>query len=453
METATEHDERVTRFWQRYLQVLEKYRVPENARPYYRQRVQAYIDAHSGHRLTSHGPSDVSRWLEEIGRNRWLSDWQFRQAIDALRLLFAKFLALPWADKVDWDGWITAAQVLPVDHPTILRSAPEGAVGGQLAREWPAIYTRFVAAVRVPDFAASTERNYLMWVNRFLAHHKGIPLDELREPHVRSYLERLVVKGKVAGATQGQALNALVFFFARVLERPLGDIGPFRRSRKPKRLPVVLSPDEVRAMFAQLQGMNALIIKLLYGSGLRLIECLHLRVQHVDFDYSQLHVVMGKGKKDRVVPLPRGLAGALREHLARVRQMHQRDLDQGHGRVYIPDALARKYPNAATEWCWQFVFPASRVYVDPRNGNALRHHLHHTAVQKTVRAAARAAGITKRVTCHTLRHSFATHLLEAGTDIRTVQQLLGHSDVSTTMIYTHVLGKGGLAVDSPLDRL
>jgi len=453
MSVPLNQEDRITRFWQRYLQVLDKYRVPETARPYYRQRVQAYIDRHAGRRLTTHGPDEVTSWLEDLGRNRRLTDWQFRQAVDALRLLFAKFLTMPWADQVDWDGWITAAQVLPVDHPTIARAGPPGALGGALAAQAPRVYERFVAAVRVPDFAATTERNYLMWVNRFLKHHGGRSLAELSEPDVRSFLEHLVVHGKVAGATQGQALNALVFFFARVLERPLGDIGPFQRSRKARRLPVVLSPDEVRALFAQLKGMNALVVKLLYGSGLRLMECLRMRVQHVDFDYGQLHVVMGKGKKDRVVPLPRGLADPLRDHLAKVQRTHQRDLEKGHGRVYIPDALARKYPGAASDWRWQYVFPASRIYVTPGSGETRRHHLHHTAVQKMVRSAAYAAGITKRVTCHTLRHSFATHLLEAGTDIRTVQELLGHSDVSTTMIYTHVIGKGGLAVNSPLDRL
>lgn len=453
MTAQSEQQARVVRFWQRYLQLLEKYRVPEKARPWYRQRIQLYIDSHAGKRLSEHQPEDVRRWLEDLGRNPRLSHWQFRQAVDALRLLFAKMLALPWADEVDWDGWVNAAQVLPVDHPTIARSAPSGALGGALARLDPRLYERYMAAVRVPDFAASTERSYLVWVNRFLTFHKGRSLAGLCEPDVRSFLEHLVVHGKVAGATQGQALNALVFFFARVLERPLGDIGPFKRSRKVKRLPVALSPNEVRALFAQTRGMAALIIKLLYGSGMRLMECLHLRVQDVDFEYCQLNVVMGKGKKDRVVPLPRGLAAPLKAHLEKVRAMHQRDLEQGHGRVYVPEALSRKYPGAAAEWRWQYVFPASKVYLDPVSGEGCRHHLHQTAVQRAVRSAAQAAGIAKRVTCHTLRHSFATHLLESGTDIRTVQELLGHSDVSTTMIYTHVIGKGAMGVGSPLDRL
>lgn len=448
-----EQDVRVTRFWQRYLQLLEKYRIPERARPWYRQRVQAYLKSKQGRRLREQGPEDVACWLEDLGRNPQVTDWQFRQAVDALHLLFAKMLTAPWANQVDWDGWVNAAKVLPIGHPTIARSAPLERSGGLLGGLDLRLYERFLAAVRVPDFAASTEQNYLMWANRFLAFHKGRPLADLGESDVRAFLEHLVVHRKVAGATQGQALNALVFFFARVLERPLGDIGPFKRSRKAKRLPVVLSSGEVQRLFAQLRGMTALIIQLLYGSGLRVNECLRLRVQDVDFELLQMHVVMGKGKKDRVVPLPRRLAGSLRGHLDKVRRLHQGDLEQGHGRVYVPEALARKYPGAPSDWRWQFVFPASRVSVDAASGETRRHHLHHTAVQRAVRNATRAAGITKRVTCHTFRHSFATHLLEAGTDIRTVQELLGHSDVSTTMIYTHVIGKGAMAVSSPLDRL
>lgn len=446
--------QRVARFWRRYIEVLEASRVPEKARPWYRKRVEQYLAAYPGRRLQTHTVGMVEQWLTVLGQDTQLLSWQFRQAVDSLRFLFCGLLRCNWAMGVPWDDWIAGAGILPPDHPTLLRSGcASGKGGGYLASNHPEHFKRFQAAVRIPDYSPATEKNYLHWVNRFLRSWKGQSLEALSATDVRSFLEDLAVNRKVAGATQAQALNALVFFFARVLERPLGEIGPYSRPKKPKRLPVVLSPDEVRRLFAQLDGMRSLMVMLLYGAGMRLMECVRLRVKDVDFDYAQIHIVMGKGNKDRVVPLPQKLALPLREQVAKVAHLHQSDLDQGHGEVYIPEALARKYPKAGREFRWQYLFPASRLSVDPASGVVRRHHLDHTVVQKAVREAARGAGINKRVSCHTLRHSFATHLLESGTDIRTVQELLGHSDVSTTMIYTHVLGKGAMGVGSPMDRL
>ncbi len=263
----------------------------------------------------------------------------------------------------------------------------------------------------------------------------------------------LAVGRNVSASTQSLALTSLVFFFSEVLGRPLGDMG-FARAKRPKRLPVVLTKNEVRQLLSQMTGVYALMAGLMYGTGMRLMECVRLRVKDIDFDYGTITVRDGKGSKDRIVPLPKRYEAELKSHLKTVQSLHANDVAQGHGEVYLPNALAVKYPNAAREWGWQYVFPASRLSVDPRTGGVRRHHLHETSLQKAIKQAARQSVIAKQVNSHALRHSFATHLLEAGSDIRTVQELLGHADVSTTMIYTHVMNRPGLApVESPADLL
>ena len=267
------------------------------------------------------------------------------------------------------------------------------------------------------------------------------------------FLEYLAVKRSVAVNTQNQALNALVFLYTQVFRRPLGDLENFARAQRPRRLPVVLSRDEVRALVAGMPGTHKLMARLIYGTGMRLMECVRARIKDIDFDYRQIVIRNGKGGKDRVVPLPEVLCEELLAHLAAVRTLHEEDCARDLGEVYLPDALQRKYPGAARDWRWQWAFPSARLSVDPRSGVARRHHLHENGLQRAIKSAAQCAGIDKKISTHTLRHSFATHLLEAGYDIRTVQELLGHSDVSTTMIYTHVLNRGGRAVKSPLDSL
>jgi integron integrase len=276
---------------------------------------------------------------------------------------------------------------------------------------------------------------------------------ELHEADVSRFLTHLAVEGRVAAATQAQALAAVLFLYRHVLDRPLKGLASVPRARAPVRLPVVLSRTEVQSVLGALDGTPQLIGRLLYGSGLRLLEALTLRVKDIDLERGEIRVRRAKGARDRVTVLPDRLRVTLAEHLERVRRQHERDLDEGAGSVALPDALRRKYPQAARSWPWQWVFPARRRHVDSEDGGIRRHHLHESVMQRAMSSAVRRSGIGKRASCHTLRHSFATHLLDGGYDIRTVQELLGHRDVSTTMIYTHVLNKGGLGVRSPMDTL
>jgi integron integrase len=273
------------------------------------------------------------------------------------------------------------------------------------------------------------------------------------EPEVSKFLSNLAVEGKVSASTQNQALSAILFLYQAVLKQELGWINNVKRAKKPSHLPVVFTKEEAKAVLLRLEGTKWLMASLLYGAGLRLMECLGLRVKDIDFSYSQITVRDGKGGKDRLTMLPESLKDPLKKHLEKVSILHEQELKEGFGKVYLPFALAKKYPNAEREFAWQYVFPASNRSIDPRSGIERRHHIYETVLQKAVKAAVRAAGINKPASCHTFRHSFATHLLEDGYDIRTVQELLGHKDVSTTMIYTHVLNKGGKGVRSPLDGL
>jgi integron integrase len=316
----------------------------------------------------------------------------------------------------------------------------------------PALLEETRAALRARHYALRTERSYLGWVSRFVAfHHPRHPRD-LGPRAVEAFLTHLALEGQVAASTQNQARSALLFLYRAVLRVALDEPRDVVQAQVPLRLPTVLTRAEVRAVLAQLSGVHLLMAQLLYGSGLRLLECLRLRVQDLDFAQRQLLVRSGKGADDRLTMLPGQLVLPLQEQLRRARQLHEHDLAQGYGAVYLPHALARKYRNAAREWRWQYVFPAERLSTDPRSGEVRRHHVGERGLQQAVAAAVRTAGVTKHASCHTFRHSFATHLIEDGYDIRTVQELLGHKDVKTTMIYTHVLNRGGRGVRSPLDH-
>ncbi len=319
----------------------------------------------------------------------------------------------------------------------------------------PSLLTQLRVAIRTRHYSPRTEEAYVQWVRRFIRFCGLRHPRELGPSDVTRFLSSLAVDANVSASTQNQALAAIVFLYRDVLNMPVGWLNALVRAKRPGRVPVVFTRDEVRKLFAQLQGRGAatLVIELLYGSGMRLVEALQLRIKDVDFGANEITVRGGKGDRDRRTMLPERVQGALLPHLAEVRAQHERDVAAGAGWVALPGALGLKYPNAGREWGWQWVFPAGRAYEDPATHQRRRHHLHETVVQRAFKEALRASRIAKAASCHTLRHSFATHLLEAGYDIRTVQELLGDRSVETTMIYTHVLNRGGLGVKSPVDTL
>ena len=306
-------------------------------------------------------------------------------------------------------------------------------------------------ALRQRHYSYRTEQAYIHWIKRYIFFHEKKHPAQMGADEITAFLTYLARERSVAAATQNQALSALLFLYGQVLGEKLPWMDGIVRAKRPIKVPVVLTRDEVSALLGHLEGTKWLMASLLYGAGLRLRECLRLRVKDIDFGFHQVVIRDGKGAKDRVTMLPQSLVEPLRNQLVRVKRLHERDLEDGYGEVELPFAIERKYPRAARDWAWQYVFPSSKLSTDPRSGVIRRHHVFDSVLPRAVSAAARVAGVTKPVGCHVLRHSFATHLLHSGYDIRTVQELLGHADVSTTMIYTHVLNKGGRGVMSPLD--
>ncbi len=306
---------------------------------------------------------------------------------------------------------------------------------------------------RIKHYSIRTEQAYVGWIKSFILFNNKCHPKNMGEKEIAEFISYLAIKKNVAANTQNQALNAIVFLYKHVLKIDLGDFGPMERAKKPKKLPTVMSKNEVRLVLNSLSGIYKLMAKILYGCGLRLIECLRLRVQDLDFERNQIIVRNGKGEKDRSVMFPKELKPLLKEQLEGVKVTHEQDVKSGCGEVYLPYALERKYTNAAREWRWKYVFPATKISKDPRSKRMMRHHMNESNLQRAVRGAGRKARLSKQITPHTFRHSFATHLLETGYDIRTVQELLGHKDIKTTMIYLHVMNKGGMGVQSPLDML
>ena len=317
----------------------------------------------------------------------------------------------------------------------------------------PRLLDRVREAIRTRHYSRRTEKAYVHWIRRFIFFHDKRHPADMGSAEVTAFQTSLAVRDKVAASTQNQALSALLFLYREVLDVDLPWLEDVVRAKRPQYLPVVLTRDETRAVLQRLNGVPRIMALLLYGAGLRLLECCRLRVKDVDFAANQIVIRDGKGRKDRVTMLPAAVRTLLAQHIDQVRAQHEADLRRGAGWVELPGALLRKYPHAGREWAWQWVFPATRFYVDRLTGQRRRHHLHESVLQRAVKDAVRAAGIPKLATCHTLRHSFATHLLEDNHDIRTVQELLGHRDVSTTMIYTHVLNLGPAGVRSPADRM
>jgi len=323
----------------------------------------------------------------------------------------------------------------------------------QSGRQKPRLFDRVRQIIQALHYSPRTEKTYIGWIKRFIFFcGKRHPI-EMGEKEINEFLSFLAIKKNVTASTQNQALCAIVFLYRHVLNRDIGLLDGLIRAKRPGRLSIVLTKGEVRKVISHLSGIKKMIVMIMYGSGLRLMECLRLRIKDIDLLSNQIIIRDGKGNKDRITMLPEVVNAPLKEHIRRVWKIHQLDLKDGFGRVYLPYALSRKYPNAPREWNWQYVFPASKRFRNPGTGEHGRHHIHETAIQKSVKKAIRAAGIVKHASCHTFRHSFATHLLEDGYDIRTVQELLGHKDVRTTMIYTHVLNRGVRGVLSPADRL
>jgi len=465
-------------FWDKYIAETKSYNIPTKAVRWYVKRAEQYVHAYPEIPLDRHTPKDVEQYLKDIGRIRRLQDWQFKQVVESLRILFVDVTHAQWANEFPWNFWSESSTALPDSHPTVAReylplpseisiNAQKSDAAGtskdvssnnglvtKVSALFPEHFDKLISCVRTKQYSIRTEQAYVNWLARFIAFHDMQNPANLDGQNVKTYLDYLVVKRHVSASTQSQALCALVFFYKQVLEIDLGEFGNFAHSKKPRRLPVVLSTSEIVNLLEKIETTPyQLMANLLYGCGLRLLECIRLRVFDVDFDYQQIFIRNAKGNKDRVVPLPKRLVKALKEQIDFVKTLHEEDVTNGCGEVYLPFALSRKYPNAARELKWQYLFPASKLSVDPRSNTTRRHHIHETVLQKQIKKASNEVGLCKRVSCHSLRHSFATHLLESGYDIRTVQELLGHADVSTTMIYTHVLNRPGVSVLSPLDQL
>ncbi len=426
-----------SQFWRAYENCLIKQQIKPQYFKWYLSWCQQFVHFIGALPLADCQPEHVSAFLDNLRASAAFKDWQLSQARSALWHLFRDHLQIDWA----------------VGESALRKTsaAPEKPTAQNLSKAHQATLQKLRSNLIGRLYAKRTISAYLDWATRFLGHYPHRKISELDANSVKAYLTSLVEDHNVAVNTQKQALNALVFLFQESEEIPLDDFSDFIRARKPIKVPTVLAREEVTALLAELASPFSLICNLLYGSGMRLMEVIRLRIQDVDFAQQQILVRDGKGRKDRVTMLPECCRAPLKEQVASARAAHAADLKRNYGEVWLPTALHKKYPGAARDWRWQYVFPATRVSVDPESGKVRRHHFDDSAVQRVVREAALSIGLSKRVTPHTLRHSFATHLLEAGYDIRTVQELLGHADVSTTMIYTHVLNKPGVAVRSPVD--
>jgi len=463
-------DQSVSRFWDNYIAKTKSYKIKSFVARWYVRHAEDYIK-HASSRLSQHSVSQMDKYLREKGRNPNLEGWQYRQLVMALKILFVEMVRPAWAGEYPWDDWAAAADSLADHHATVARDFQAIELESNTALEftgaksdtalfkpvlelYPEHFRALITQIRLRHYSIRTEQSYSGWLLRYISFHSMQDPAELSEIHISRFLEHLVIARKVSSSTQRQALSSLVFFYRQVLQRELTETINFVRSLKTRRLPVVLTADEIQQLFACIENPTQhLMANLLYGCGMRLMECVRLRILDMDFGYQQILLRNTKARKDRVVPIPKLLTVALKSQVEKVKTLHAEDVEQGFGNVYIPGALARKYPNAEREFRWQYLFPSSRISGDPRSGVMRRHHVHENGLQKHIKKAGEKAGITKKLNCHALRHSFATHLLENGYDIRTVQELLGHADVSTTMIYTHVLNKPGITVTSPLDML
>lgn len=428
--------------WSAYLNVLRHQKVASHSHPYYVQFVEGFISHFNNRNVQEISQNEIEEYLKSTLVTR-LESWQKLQLIEALRLLLIEVADTRPARFVDWAFW--RESVMGVDDAPSTRPLRQQSSG--INTLWLDELSRKIQA---KNYSIRTEKTYVSWVKQFDCFLQDRNFDQVQPSDVEAFLSYLSVDRKVSKSTQNVALNAVVFLMTEILNKNPEEYS-FTHAKRGKRLPTVLSKNEVNRLISSTDVKYALLVGLMYGTGMRLMECVRLRVKDIDFEYGQIIVRESKGDKDRIVPLPERYKKELKALIAKVGIQHKKDVENKAGSVYLPIALARKYPNAQTELMWQYVFSASRISFDPESGMKRRHHLHGSSLQKAVTRAARAAKINKKVSSHVLRHSFATHMLEAGYDIRTVQELLGHNDVETTMIYTHVLNKPGLSVKSPVD--
>jgi len=463
--------QQVEKFWSDYREALVLERIERKKVTWHCRHIERYLRKTEGVKLRDHSVDDIAFYFVNYLKEPDVKQWQYWQCVEALRILFQKIVKSDWADSFPWSKWMEPHANFPDKigvysdggesgiiadetwRPVIRKESFRDEVQGFRAREvFKNHFDKLRTEIRMKHYSIRTEQTYEEWVARFIV------FNECKDPHllcarnVQEYLSYLADVRRISASTQNQALCALVFFWKHVLGVELGEIGEFEFAKKGKRLPVVLSKNETDVFFEHIDGVNLLMAGLMYGAGLRVMECVRLRIKDIDFDHGQILVRNGKGDKDRITVLPGKYVEPLRQHIAKVKELFEKDQQAGIGDVYIWPSLERKYPNIGKEWGWQYVFPAADYSTDPRSGRVRRHHVNERAIQMHVKRAAKEAGLVKDVHCHVLRHSFATHLLEGGYDIRTVQELLGHADVSTTMIYTHVLNRPGLAVRSPADR-
>lgn len=451
----------IKKFWNHYISHLNKRNIKQSAQRWYVFYAEQYIKFNSTTKLKFHTAEILNQYFSEIGRNNNMTDWQYKQCIEAIEILICSFLKLDCCGKVDWKYWynqsrnikppITISSINSINSNSDDYSSFQKYSLATIKQKHHHIFSQVINEIRRRHYSYRTEQTYIHWIARYIAFHNNNIPDHSANTSITAFLNYLAVYRKVSSSTQNQALNALIFLYHKTLGINVGELGTFTRAKVPKNLPVVLSRNEVKSLLSNLSGTHYLMASLLYGTGMRLMECITLRVKDIDFDYHQIYVHRGKGQKDRIVPLPERLSELLKEQLKTSRIFFQEDRKNNVAGVFLPEALSKKYPNASTEWKWQYVFQSHRLSVDPRTKIVRRHHIHESSLQKQLKQAAKKSGIEKHVKCHTLRHSFATHLLETGYDIRTIQELLGHADVSTTMIYTHVLNTPGVIVKSPID--
>ena len=484
-----------------YVEALRDAGAQEKTIPVCIDWVRRFFAAHPGRRRRDLGRAEIEAFLHNEATRPNVSNWHVQQARNALEMYYERFRGISLAPRSDVPAahadapsaanmhaatgqfpemaqakasvsttgpYAEAQPNVKVDSdgvaedgakPTIARHDENGVIVRTSGRQatpgkvnWKVLEAKTIECLRIAHYSYRTEQTYVGWIRRFVIFHGWRKPSQLEAADVKAFLKHLAMEEQVAASTQNQALNAVVFLYKNVIKKDLGDFSDFPRARVGLRLPVVASRDEVKTVIDRLQGREQLIARLLYGTGMRIHECLGMRVQDVSFDQKRI-VAHGKGNKDRYVPLPAKCAGDLRHWLEQRRKLYETDKARNMHEVAVPDALDRKYPNAPYAWGWQYVFPADDYSTDPRSGRVRRHHLDEQHLQRAVQWAVRDAGLTVRFTPHCFRHSFATHLLEAGQDIRTVQALLGHSQVETTMIYTHVLNKGPMGVVSPVDTL